>query len=136
MIVRSDVFITFANVKRLLIKYLNHEKIYSVSCVFVLSFTTSCAEPVRVGFSQWRAERDVYKRQVLADAITKGIFSNVDEALDAMVSTSTVPYYEGVADYMKLGYIPLDKSGTAASSTLEYAYDDLSLIHILSPNVL
>ena len=56
LIVRSDVFITFANVKRLLIKYLNHEKIYSVSCVFVLSFTTSCAEPVRVGFSQWRAE--------------------------------------------------------------------------------
>ena len=61
---------------------------------------------------------------VLADAITKGVFSNVDEALSAMVSTSTVPYYEGVADYMKLGYIPLDKSGTAASSTLEYAYDD------------
>lgn len=64
---------------------------------------------------------------VLADAITKGIFSNVDEALDAMVSTSTVPYYEGVADYMKLGYIPLDKSGTAASSTLEYAYDDWTI---------
>ena len=61
---------------------------------------------------------------VLADAITKGVFSNVDEALAAMVSTSTVPYYEGIADYMKLGYIPLDKSGTAASSTLEYAYDD------------
>lgn len=37
---------------------------------------------------------------VLADAITKGVFSNVDEAL-AMVSTSTVPYYEGIADYMK-----------------------------------
>lgn len=44
-----------------------------------------------------------------------------------MVSTSTVPYYEGVADYMKLGYIPLDKSGTAASSTLEYAYDDWTI---------
>ena len=64
---------------------------------------------------------------VLADAITKGVFSNVDEALSAMVSTSTVPYYEGVADYMKLGYIPLDKSGTAASSTLEYAYDDWTI---------
>ena len=44
-----------------------------------------------------------------------------------MVSTSTVPYYEGIADYMKLGYIPLDKSGTAASSTLEYAYDDWTI---------
>ncbi len=28
---------------------------------------------------------------------------------------------------MKLGYIPLDKSGTAASSTLEYAYDDWTI---------
>ena len=64
---------------------------------------------------------------VLADAITKGVFLNVDEALAAMVSTSTVPYYEGIADYMKLGYIPLDKSGTAASSTLEYAYDDWTI---------
>lgn len=64
---------------------------------------------------------------VLADAIAKGVFSNTDEALAAMVSTSTVPYYEGVADYMKLGYIPLDKSGTAASSTLEYAYDDWTI---------
>ena len=44
-----------------------------------------------------------------------------------MVSTSTVPYYEGVADYIKLGYIPLEKSGTAASSTLEYAYDDFTI---------
>ena len=64
---------------------------------------------------------------VLADAIAKGVYSNVDEALLAMVSTSTVPYYEGVADYMKLGYVPLDKSGTAASSTLEYAYDDWTI---------
>ena len=44
-----------------------------------------------------------------------------------MVSTSTVPYYDGVADYMKLGYIPLNRSGTAASSTLEYAYDDWTI---------
>lgn len=64
---------------------------------------------------------------VLADAIAKGVYTNVDEALPAMVSTSTVPYYEGVADYMKLGYVPLDKSGTAASSTLEYAYDDWTI---------
>ena len=64
---------------------------------------------------------------VLADAIAKGVYTNVDEALLAMVSTSTVPYYEGVADYMKLGYVPLDKSGTAASSTLEYAYDDWTI---------
>ncbi|NDV66291.1 GH92 family glycosyl hydrolase [Bacteroides sp. 224] len=64
---------------------------------------------------------------VLADAIAKGVCRNTPEALDAMVNTATVPYYEGVADYMKLGYIPLDKSGTAASSTLEYAYDDWTI---------
>lgn len=64
---------------------------------------------------------------VLADAIAKGVFQDVKEALPAMVATSTVPYYEGLADYMKLGYIPLDKSGTAASSTLEYAYDDWTI---------
>jgi predicted alpha-1,2-mannosidase len=64
---------------------------------------------------------------VLADAITKGVFTNVDEALPAMVSTSTVPYYEGIADYMKLGYVPLEKSSTAASTTLEYSYDDWTI---------
>ncbi len=64
---------------------------------------------------------------VLADAITKGVFGNVDEALKAMVKTSTVPYYEGIVDYMRLGYVPLDKSGTAASTTLEYAYDDWTI---------
>lgn len=66
---------------------------------------------------------------VLADAITKKAFTNVDEALKAMVSTSTVPYYEGMTDYIKLGYIPYDRSGTAASSTLEYAYDDWTIYH-------
>ena len=64
---------------------------------------------------------------VLADAITKGTFSNKTEALKAMVSTSNVPYYEGLADYIHLGYVPLDKSGTAASTTLEYAYDDWTI---------
>ncbi len=66
---------------------------------------------------------------VLADAIAKKAFTNVDEALKAMVSTSTVPYYEGMTDYIKLGYIPYDRSGTAASSTLEYAYDDWTIYH-------
>jgi len=64
---------------------------------------------------------------VLSDALAKGVSSNVKEALPAMVRTSTVPYYEGIAEYMKLGYIPLDKSATAASSTLEYAYDDWTI---------
>ena len=58
---------------------------------------------------------------VLADAITKGVFSNVDEALAAMVSTSTVPYYEGIADYMKLVYIKLEKIVTEDSYTFDYS---------------
>lgn len=64
----------------------------------------------------------------VADAFVKDVWKgNTADALHALAATSTVPYYEGVADYMKLGYIPLEKSGTAASSTLEYAYDDFTI---------
>ena len=66
---------------------------------------------------------------VLADAITKGVFSGVDEALAAMVSTSTVPYYEGVADYMKLGYVPLDKRTWFVPEVLD-GMEHLSLVCI------
>lgn len=62
---------------------------------------------------------------VLADAIVTGNYDDRSgDALKAMISTSTVPYYEGVKEYMELGYVPLDISGTAASTTLEYAFDD------------
>lgn len=64
---------------------------------------------------------------VLADAVAAGNFTHVRTALDAMLSTSTVPYYEGVAEYMELGYVPLDRSATAASTTLEYSYDDWTI---------
>lgn len=64
---------------------------------------------------------------VLADAVATGNFADSRAALDAMVSTSTVPYYEGVAEYMELGYVPLDRSATAASTTLEYSYDDWTI---------
>ena len=30
-------------------------------------------------------------------------------------------------DYLELGYVPFEKSSTAASTTLEYAYDDWTL---------
>ena len=64
---------------------------------------------------------------VLSDAVATGNFADSRAALDAMVSTSTVPYYEGVAEYMELGYVPLDRSATAASTTLEYSYDDWAI---------
>lgn len=64
---------------------------------------------------------------VLADAITKNTFSNAKGALEAMVKTSNVSYYDGIADYLRLGYVPFDKSATSASTTLEYAYDDWTI---------
>ncbi len=64
---------------------------------------------------------------VLADAITKGADIDREEALKAMVTTSKVEYLEGIGDYIRLGYVPLEKSGTAASTTLEYCYDDWTI---------
>ena len=64
---------------------------------------------------------------VLADAIAKGLKVNGKEALEAMVSTSTVPWYGGLGEYMELGFVPLEKTSTAASNTLEYAYDDWTI---------
>lgn len=64
---------------------------------------------------------------VLADAITKGADINKEEALKAMVTTSNVGYFDGIADYIKYGYVPLDGNGVAASTTLEYAYDDWTI---------
>ena len=61
---------------------------------------------------------------VLADAYTKD--GNIDPkvALEAMNSSATIPYYTNIPEYMKLGYVPYDKNGSAVSITLEYAYDD------------
>ncbi len=65
---------------------------------------------------------------VLADAIVKGTYKgSVEEALAAMAATSKVRIYEGLGFYMDHGYVPLDESGTAASTTLEYSYDDWTI---------
>lgn len=61
---------------------------------------------------------------VLADALDKGIPLSLGDALEAMVSTSNVPYYDGTGEYLELGYVPFDRSGSGSSITLEYAYDD------------
>lgn len=62
---------------------------------------------------------------VIADAIIKGIYTgDAQKALDACVSTANVRRYEGIGEYMDLGYIPDEKNGTSVSNTLEYAYDD------------
>ncbi|WP_430387917.1 GH92 family glycosyl hydrolase [Dyella sp. 20L07] len=65
---------------------------------------------------------------VIADAYIKGVRGfDADAALKAMVASATYAPYGGLGDYMKLGYVPIDKEPEGASKTLEYAYDDWSL---------
>ena len=64
---------------------------------------------------------------VLADAIAKGANIDMEEALKAMVTTSNVTYLDGLGEYVERGYVPFDISSTAASTTLEYSYDDWSI---------
>lgn len=64
---------------------------------------------------------------VLADAIDKGLNIDKQHALEAMVNSSNVDYYDGTGDYKRLGYVPVDKSGSGSSITLEYSYDDWTI---------
>ncbi|WP_266168428.1 GH92 family glycosyl hydrolase [Dyella subtropica] len=65
---------------------------------------------------------------VIADAYVKGIRGfDPDAAMKAMVASATYAPYGGLGDYMKLGYVPIDKEPEGASKTLEYAYDDWSI---------
>lgn len=65
---------------------------------------------------------------VIADAYVKGIRGfDQNAALDAMVASATYAPYGGLGDYMKLGYVPIDKEPEGASKTLEYAYDDWTI---------
>lgn len=62
---------------------------------------------------------------VVADAIVKGTFNgDANLALDACIATANKRDYEGIGDYIDLGFIPDEKNGTSVSNTLEYAYDD------------
>ncbi len=44
-----------------------------------------------------------------------------------MVASATYAPYGGLGDYMKLGYVPIDREPEAASKTVEYAYDDWTI---------
>ncbi|MBL0044313.1 MAG: GH92 family glycosyl hydrolase [Flavobacteriales bacterium] len=62
---------------------------------------------------------------VIADADVKGIDGfDKQHALDACVATARHRSFEGLGDYIDLGYVPEDRSGASVSKTLEYAYDD------------
>lgn len=65
---------------------------------------------------------------VIADAVIKGNAGfDANKALDACVTTARNGWFEGLSYYMKLGYVPEDKSGSSVSKTLEYAYDDWAI---------
>lgn len=64
---------------------------------------------------------------VVADALAKGLVVDKKLALDACINSSNLDYYDGIAEYKKLGYVPLERSGSAASVTLEYSYDDWAI---------
>jgi len=68
---------------------------------------------------------------VIADAYMKGIRGyDAAEALDAMVASASYGPYDGLAQYMQLGYVPIDEEGEAASKTLEYAFDDWTISRV------
>jgi predicted alpha-1,2-mannosidase len=65
---------------------------------------------------------------VIADAYLKGIRNyDVEAAYKAMTATARYGAYGGLADYMKYGYVPIDREKEGASKTLEYAYDDWTI---------
>ncbi len=63
----------------------------------------------------------------LADALAKGQELPAQKALEAMASSSNVGYYDGIDEYRQMGYVPYERSGSGASMTLEYAYDDWTI---------
>jgi predicted alpha-1,2-mannosidase len=70
---------------------------------------------------------------VIADAIIKGIGGfDYNRALEACITTAHNGWYDGLDDYMRLGYVPDERTASSVSVTLEYAYDDWCIAHILN----
>lgn len=62
---------------------------------------------------------------VVVDAILKGAYrGDAHAALAACVQTANARRYEGIGEYIDLGYVPDEVNATSVSNTLEYAYDD------------
>lgn len=69
---------------------------------------------------------------VIADAIVKGIRGfDYEKAVEACVTTARNGWYDGLDDYMRLGYVPDERSSSSVSVTLEYAYDDWCIAQAL-----
>jgi predicted alpha-1,2-mannosidase len=64
----------------------------------------------------------------IADAWLKGIRGfDPNQALDAMVASARYGPYGHLAEYIKLGYVPVDRDPQGASQTVEYAFDDWTI---------
>ena len=62
---------------------------------------------------------------VIADAMAKNIGDfDHKRALNASVNTANVRYFDGLGEYIDYKYVPDDKSHSAVSKTLEFAYND------------
>lgn len=62
---------------------------------------------------------------VIADAMAKNIGDfDREHALKASINTASVPYFDGLGEYIEHKYVPEDKSHSSVSKTLELAYDD------------
>ncbi len=67
---------------------------------------------------------------ILADAILKGIkHIDVQLAYKAMLASANQTI-RGSPDYIKYGYLPMNKSGESVTITLEYAYDDWCIAQV------
>ena len=71
---------------------------------------------------------------VVSDAIAKGLNIDKDLAIQAVINSSNLDYLDGNKEYRQLGFVPLEKSGSAASVTLEYSYDDWA-VYALARNL-
>lgn len=67
---------------------------------------------------------------VVSDAYVKGIPVDNRLALEAVKSSSNMTYLDGNGEYVESGYVPLEKSGSSASVTLEYCYDDWTVYNM------
>ena len=64
---------------------------------------------------------------LLADAAIKGVKLDSKQALDAMINSSNLSYYDGTNSYINKGYVPCEENASSASISLEYAYDDWTI---------
>ena len=103
---------------------------------FVNSMIAHCHQSVHKMLPVWSHDGNenwcmigYHSVSVLADAIAKGLPIDKNDALNCMVSTSNVPYYDHTDEYKKNGFVSSENSDASTSITLEYSYDDWTIYH-------